>query len=139
MEHVADARVIVADTDAMGIAYYANYLRWFEIGRTELLRKRGLAYRALTEAGIHLPVVGADVRYRSPARYDDTIRIFAEVKKTGGASIAFGYRLLRQDGTLLAEGSTAHAFTDGQGRVVRVPSGVKKVLEPGAKTPQKGG
>ena len=123
----------------MGIAYYANYLRWFEIGRTELLRKKGLAYRGLTNAGIHLPVVEADVRYRSPARYDDTIRIFAEVRKTGGASIAFGYRVLREDGTLLAEGHTAHAFTDGEGKVVRVPPEVRKVLMAVASTLQKGG
>lgn len=128
MEHVADARVIFADTDALGIAYYANYLRWFEIGRVELLRKKGLAYRALTEAGIHLPVVEAEVRYRSPARYDDSLRIFAEVRKQGGASIAFGYRLVRSDGTLLAEGSTVHAFTDGEGRVVRAPEEFRKLF-----------
>jgi acyl-CoA thioester hydrolase len=128
LEHVADARVIFADTDAMGIAYYANYLRWFEIGRTELLRKKGLAYRALTEAGVHLPVVEAQIRYRSPARYDDTLRIFAEVRKRGGASVAFGYRLVRSDGMLLAEGSTVHAFTDGEGRVVRAPAEFHKAF-----------
>jgi acyl-CoA thioester hydrolase len=139
LEHVADARVIFADTDALGIAYYANYLRWFEIGRVELLRKRGLAYRSLAEAGFHLPVTEAAVRYRSPARYDDTLRIFAEVRNAGGASVEFGYRLVRADGTLLAEGSTVHAFTDGEGKVVRAPSEFRKLMKPVANTMEKGG
>lgn len=130
MEHVADVRVIFADTDAMGIAYYANYLKWFEVGRVELLRKRGMAYRDLTERGIHLPVVEASVRYVSPARYDDLLRINAEVETLGGASIAFGYRLERQDGKVLAEGSTLHAFTDGSGKVVRAPVEFARNMRP---------
>lgn len=122
MEHVADARVIVADTDAMGIVYYANYLRWFEMGRVELLRKKGMVYRDLTEAGVHLPVVEARVRYVSPARYDDVLRIHAEVRKMGGASISFGYAIEHADGRPVAEGDTLHAFTDDSGKVVRAPS-----------------
>jgi acyl-CoA thioester hydrolase len=130
VEFVADVRVIFADTDAMGIAYYANYLRWFEIGRVELLRRMGMAYRDLTERGVHLPVVEASVRYHSPARYDDVLRIRAGVQKLGGASIAFGYRLEREDGKLLAEGSTLHAFTDDEGRVVRAPAEFLKAVRP---------
>lgn len=122
MEPVATTRVLFADTDAMGIVYYANYLRWFEIGRVELLRRMGMAYRELTERGIHLPVTGVQVRYLSPARYDDALEIRAEVRDLRRASVAFGYRIHRaDDGAELAEGSTTHAFTDGSGRVIRIP------------------
>lgn len=122
MEPVAEVRVIFADTDAMGIVYYANYLQWFEMGRVELLRKRGMVYRDLTAGGFHLPVVEARVRYHSPARYDDVLKIHAEVRKTGGASIAFGYLIERADGLRIAEGETLHAFTGDSGKVVRAPA-----------------
>ena len=121
MERVAEVRVLFADTDAMGIAYYANYLKWFEAGRVELMRSIGMAYRELTGIGVHLPVTEANVRYLSPARYDDLLAIRAEVRGFRRASITFGYRIDREDGTLLADGSTVHAFTDGDGKVVRVP------------------
>lgn len=124
MQHVADVRVLYADTDAAGVAYYANYLRWFETGRAELMRRKGVAYRELTEAGVHLPVVEACVRYLSPARYDDLLQVFAEVREMRGARITFGYRLARADGKLLAEGTTLHAFTDARGKVVRAPAGL---------------
>ena len=123
MEKVATARVIFGETDAMGIVYYANYLKWFEMGRAELMRRRGLAYLDLTRRGVHLPVTRAEVRYLSPARYDDVLAIRAEVRGMGRASVTFGYRIEREDGTPLADGSTVHAFTDADGRVVRVPPG----------------
>lgn len=121
MERVATVRVLFADTDAMGIVYYANYLKWFETGRVEIMRRRGMAYRELTGKGIHLPVTEASVRYLSPARYDDLLAIHAEIRECKRASIAFGYRIERDDGVLLADGETVHAFTDDGGKVVRIP------------------
>ena len=121
MERVATVRVLFADTDAMGIVYYANYLKWFEMGRVELMRKLGLAYRELTGTGIHLPVTEASVRYLLPARYDDLLHIRAEIRGCKRASIAFGYRIEKENGAVLADGSTVHAFTDGEGKIVRVP------------------
>lgn len=121
MERVAEVRVLFADTDAMGIVYYANYLKWFEAGRVELMRRMGMAYRELTGIGVHLPVTEANVRYLSPARYDDLLSVYAEVLVRKRASIAFGYRIDREDGTILADGATVHAFTDGDGRIIRVP------------------
>ncbi len=123
MEQVATARVIFGDTDAMGIAYYGNYLRWFEVGRVELLRRKGMVYRDLTRRGIHLPVTRAEVRYLASAQYDDALVIRAAIRELKRASVSFAYRIEREDGTALAEGSTTHAFTDGQGRIVRVPGG----------------
>jgi len=121
MEKVAKVRVLFADTDAMGIVYYANYLKWFETGRVELMRKLGMAYRELTGIGVHLPVTEASVRYLAPARYDDFLDIHSEVRGFRRASITFGYRIERGDGALLADGFTVHAFTDGDGKIVRVP------------------
>lgn len=139
MEHVADARVTFADTDAMGIVYYANYLKWFETGRVELMRRMGMVYRDLTSTGYHLPVVEARVRYLSPARYDDLVRIRAEVRNRGGASITFGYRIEREDGKVLAEGDTVHAFTDDRGKVVRAPAGFLDLKDVNSIIGRKGG
>lgn len=138
MEHVATARVLFADTDAMGIVYYANYLRWFEMGRVELLRGRGMAYRELTTRGIHLPVTEVAIRYLSPARYDDLLEIRAEVQDLGRASVAFGYRILRAGGEILAEGSTTHAFTNETGRVIRAPTEFRNRILPCGKNGKEG-
>ena len=111
-------RVRYAETDQMHIVYYANYLVWFEIGRVELLRSLGLSYDSLEKEHLAiLPVVEATCRYRSPARYDDTILIETRPNLLRGSVIKFGYRILRkaEDGavpTLLAEGETVHVVCD---------------------------
>ena len=113
-------RVRYAETDQMGIVYYANYLVWFEIGRVELLRSLGLAYSQLeTDHECILPVVEATCRYRSPARYDDEILIETRPTMLRGSVIKFGYRIMRKnaDGAepaLLAEGETVHVVCDDQ-------------------------
>jgi acyl-CoA thioester hydrolase len=126
MERVATVRVLFADTDAMGIVYYSNYLKWFETGRVELMRKMGMAYRELRGIGVHLPVTEASVRYLSPARYDDLLAVHAEIRGCKRASIAFGYRIEREDGSLLVDGTTVHAFTDEDGKIIRVPDSFLK-------------
>ena len=139
MERVATVRVLFADTDAMGIVYYANYLKWFETGRVEIMRRHGMAYRELTGEGIHLPVTEASIRYLSPARYDDLLAIHAEIRECRRASIAFGYRIEREDGVLLVDGETVHAFTDGDGRIVRIPEIFFKKTGIGRQSSSKGG
>jgi acyl-CoA thioester hydrolase len=120
MPVTTQVRVRYAETDQMGIVYYANYLVWFEIGRVELLRSLGLAYSQLeTDHECILPVVAATCRYRSPARYDDEIVIETRPTLLRGSVIKFGYRILRKapDGiepTLLAEGETVHVVCDDQ-------------------------
>ena len=123
MPVTSQVRVRYAETDQMGIVYYANYLVWFEIGRVELLRSLGLAYSQLeTEHECILPVVEATCRYRSPARYDDRILIETRPALLRGSVLKFAYRILRkaadsQDGaepTLLAEGETVHVVCDDQ-------------------------
>jgi acyl-CoA thioester hydrolase len=120
MPVTTQARVRYAETDQMGIVYYANYLVWFELGRVELLRSLGLTYSRLeSDHGCILPVIVARCRYRSPARYDDEILIETRPAMLRGTVLKFAYRILRKgnDGdedTLLAEGETVHVVCDDQ-------------------------
>lgn len=131
MAHRTTCRVIYGDTDRMGQAYYGNYFRWFEIGRTEFFRALGLAYREIEERGILLPVSETHAKYSAPAFYDETIVIETAVDPSVRAGIKFDYRIFREDGrTLLAEGYTKHAFVDASGRVVRPPAFIRELLKP---------
>ena len=121
MPVTSQVRVRYAETDQMGIVYYANYLVWFEIGRVELLRSLGLAYSQLEiEHECILPVVEASCRYRSPARYDDEILIETRPALLRSSVLKFAYRILRKapheghDHELLAEGETVHVVCDDQ-------------------------
>ena len=105
---VGEARVRVryAETDQMGVVYHANYLVWFEVGRVELMRQRGIDYKRMEmEEGCGIAVVEATVRYKAPAKYDDELIIETRVLKARGPVVNFGYRILRvEDGMLLCEG-----------------------------------
>jgi acyl-CoA thioester hydrolase len=111
-------RVRYAETDQMGVVYYANYFVWCEIGRVEFFRQLGHDYNRLEqEEDCHLPVVEATCRYRSPARYDDEIFIETRVTTLRGPVIKFGYRLLRiepEGERLLSEAETVHVCVDKQ-------------------------
>jgi acyl-CoA thioester hydrolase len=120
MPVTTQVRVRYAETDQMGIVYYANYLVWFELGRVELLRSVGLAYSQLEkEHECILPVVSVSCRYRAPARYDDEILIETRPEMMRGTVLKFAYRILRKapgggEPTLLAEGDTVHVVCDDQ-------------------------
>lgn len=120
---VTELRVRYAETDAMGVVYYANYFVWFELGRTEWIRARGLTYREIEEAGILLPVVEAHCAYRAGARYDDLVRLETTVTALTPARVSFAYRATRAapgGETLLVEGRTAHVFLTREGRIARL-------------------
>jgi acyl-CoA thioester hydrolase len=122
LTNVTSYRVIYGDTDQMGVVYYANYLQWFERGRSEFLRQLGLPYSTIEQAGFHFPVAEVACRYANPARYDDVIQIDTELSELGRASLFFTYRVSRpSDKCLLATGSTKHACVDRSGRVARIP------------------
>jgi acyl-CoA thioester hydrolase len=130
VEHVATVRVIYGDTDAAGIVYYGNYLRWFEIGRAELMRQKGFSYRDVMEReGVLLPVIEAGATYHASARYDDVLRIHAEIREVKGVRLTFGYRIQREDGAVLVTGHTVHAFTGRDGRPVRPPAAFRALSE----------
>ena len=122
-------RVIYGDTDSMGIAYYANYLRWFEMGRTELFRSLGVAYRKIEEGGVALPVSEVFCKFHNPLQYDDILVIETSLDTKLRAGMKFDYRLLYEDReTIAAAGYTKHAFLDGNGRVVRPPAYLRKII-----------
>ena len=138
MEHVATLRVIYGDTDAAGIVYYGHYLRWFEVGRAELMRRKGFSYRETMEQGVLLPVIEAGASYHASARYDDVLRILAEIREIRGVRLAFGYRIERDDGTLLVTGHTVHAFTGRDGKPVRPPAAFRALSLANDKSRDKG-
>jgi acyl-CoA thioester hydrolase len=113
-------RVRYAETDRMGLLHHANYLVYFEQGRTELLRSSGLAYKDLEDQGYLLVLTKIEVRYRSPARYDDLLTLRTTVVRTTAVRIDHKYELLR-DGVLVAEGSSTLGCVDRDGRVQALP------------------
>ncbi len=116
-------RVPYADTDQMGVVYYANYLVYFERFRNELLRRTGISYRQWEERGIVLPVVEVFCRYRSSARYDDILTVSGGVRPLGRTRIRIDY-LVRRGDIPLAEGHTIHACLNRSGRPIRIPDGL---------------
>lgn len=102
-------RVRYAETDAMGVVYHANYLAWFEMARIEMLDKMGIPYKSLEEEGYLLPVLDAQLAYKSPARFDDRLTIEAKITEPPRMKIAIEYAV-RRDDTLLCTGKTVHAF-----------------------------
>jgi acyl-CoA thioester hydrolase len=113
----------------MGIVYYANYLIWFEIGRTDWLRETGSTYRSMEEQGIQLPVIEAHCEYRQGARYDDEVEIRTRARKLSPLRVQFDYEAVRRaDGVVLATGHTVHATVDGSGRPVRMPDRIKDLF-----------
>jgi acyl-CoA thioester hydrolase len=129
MMHRYPIRVRYAETDQMGFAYHAHYLRWFEIGRVEMLRSLGTSYRAVEESGTSLPVVEAHCRYLRPARFDDLLTVESGVLELHRASVRFAYRVIRDsDEELITLGHTGHCFLDRGGRPVRPPPELAEVL-----------
>ena len=126
---VSTLRVRYAETDKMGVVYYANYLVWFEVARADLLRSLGWSYREMEIAGISLPVIEAHCHYLRPARYDDEIDVKTEGRMLSPVRMEFDYQVVRsQDGTIAAEGKTVHAALDASGRPCRLPARVREVF-----------
>jgi acyl-CoA thioester hydrolase len=128
--HEALLRVRYAETDKMGVVYHANYLIWFEIGRTEFCRARGFSYRDMEEnENAFLVVAESYCRYKAPAYYDDVLRVRTHITELRRRSLRFGYEIVREsDGTVIAEGETGHVVTDANGRVRSMPQGFAELL-----------
>jgi len=127
--HRAEYRVIYGDTDNMGVAYHANYLRWFEIGRAELFRSLEMTYKSIEEKGFFLPVSEVYCKFINSAQYDDRIIIEAAVDASMRAGIKFDYRILRKtDEAELVQGFTKHAYMNKNGQVIRPPRFIKDIL-----------
>ena len=127
---VTTLRVRYAETDKMGVVYYANYLVWFEVARTDLLRSLGWTYREMEVAGVSLPVIEAHCDYKRPARYDDEIEVRTEGQMLSAVRMRFNYTVLRrEDGVVAAAGHTVHAAVDPSGRPCRLPARVKQAFQ----------
>lgn len=108
-----EVRVIFGDTDAMGIVYYGNYLRWFEVGRNEFMRQMNYPYARMEREGNWLPVVEVSCKYKAPARYDDLLLIRTHIKEIKASTIVMGYEIVKKDKEeICVTGWTRHAVTD---------------------------
>ena len=122
-------RVRYAETDKMGVVYYANYFVWFEVGRTDLLRASGWTYRDMETEGFGLPVIEAQCTYREPAKYDDEIDVRTRGEMLSPVRVKFSYEVVRAaDAATLATGTTVHVTLNRQGRPCRLPERVRAML-----------
>jgi acyl-CoA thioester hydrolase len=128
--HETLLRVRYSETDKMGIVHHANYLIWFEIGRTEFCRDRGFSYRDMEENdNAFLVVAESYCRYKAPARFDDQLLVRTHITELRRRSLRFGYEVVRAtDGQIIAEGETGHVVTDKSGRVRSFPPGYSQLL-----------
>ena len=126
----ARLRVIYGDTDQMGVVYYANYFRYFELARSEYFRSRGGSYLEIEREGLMLPVVEATASYKSPARYEDVLLVRTRVSELKWVSLTFTYEVFREGGTdiPLCTGRTVHACVSREGRLTRLPDSVVRLL-----------
>ena len=122
-------RVIYADTDQMGVVYYGNYGRFYEIGRSEMIREMGFPYRELENGGVMMPVYSVESRYRNVLRYDELITIETTVKELPTAKIKFHHRIFNEDGGLAHEATVVLVFMDMKTKkLIRAPEMLLKVF-----------
>ena len=122
-----ELRVRFCETDLMGIVHHATYLVYFEAGRVDWLRRRGITYADWTERGVQVPVASADVQYRAPSRFDDVLAIETTLSKLRSVSLDYTYRIRRGD-TLVAEGFTRLACIDASNKLLRIPEEIRESL-----------
>ena len=126
---VSTVRVRYAETDKMGVVYYANYFVWFEVARAELLRSLGWSYRDMEQAGVALPVIEARCAYHRSARYDDELDVRTEGRMLSPVRMQFDYEVVRrEDAAVAASGTTVHAAVDERGRPCRLPDRIRQVF-----------
>ncbi|MDF2960893.1 MAG: thioesterase [Paenibacillus sp.] len=112
-------RVRYQETDQMGVVYHTNYLNWFEIGRTELIRTLGMPYHKIEESGLLLPLVDAQMQFKLPAKYDDVITICTRIEEFTHLRVHFASEI-RRGGELLVSGSTRHVWVNREWRPTRI-------------------
>jgi acyl-CoA thioester hydrolase len=126
---VTTVRVRYAETDRMGVVYYAHYFVWFEVARADLLRALGWTYRELEETGVFLPVIEAQCEYRRPARYDDEVEVRTEGRVSSPIRMEFSYAVgLKGRADVVAVGRTMHAALDRQGKPCRLPARIREAF-----------
>lgn len=130
IQHHSDIRVRYADTDQMGFVYYGKYPEYFEVGRTELIRSLGLAYKEIEERGIWMPVIDLHINYKVPARYDELLVCNTFIPEIPRATLLTTYEIFKEDGSLSVSGKVVLAFLKQEnGRPTRVPSFMLEAIE----------
>ena len=125
-----DVRIYYEDTDCGDVVYYANYLKYFERARTHYLEARGLSVKELMKTGLVFVVVHAEVDYRAPARYGETLEIETTMPESSAATITFSHVVLeRESRRVVAEGAARLAVTDGNGKVKRLDKATVAALQ----------
>jgi acyl-CoA thioester hydrolase len=125
-----DIRIYYEDTDAAGVVYHSNYIKYFERARTEYLRSNGLLIAQLAEDGFIFPVIRVEIDYKSPARHDDLLTITTRPVRTGGSSCTIGHTVIRKsDGKVLAEGIITLVCVNHELKPVRIPAALRALLE----------
>ena len=122
-----ELRVRFCETDLMGIVHHGSYLVYFEAGRVEWLRRRGVTYADWASRGVHLPVVEAHVSYKAPSRFDDLLHVDTTLAELRSVSMKFSYAI-RREGTLIAEGFTRLGCIDAEHKLLRIPEHMRDVL-----------
>ena len=122
-------RIIYGDTDKMGIVYHANYLRWFEIGRSEMFRAWGMPYKAIEARGYFMPVSEVQCKFLTPAGYDDLLQIETTLDTSIKAGMRFTYNIFSENREIIhVKGSSRHAFINSNGKVVRPPKFMTELI-----------
>lgn len=122
LTHRTTYRVLYADTDQMGVMYYGNYAKLYELGRAELIRDRGFPYAKLEEQGIVMPVFSVEATYRNVLRYDEVVTVETTVREIPQARMTFYHRIFKEDGALAHEARVVLVFLDTRtNRPVRAP------------------
>ena len=123
-----NVRVRYAETDRMDVVYHSNYLIWFETARIQMLDQIGIPYREIEARGLFLPVLTVSAEYKSPARFDDRLKIHLFMRKKPRARMHFDYEVYRES-ELLATGKSSHGFMDLQGKGQRPPEDLLAKIE----------
>ncbi len=127
---VSHIRVRFAETDKFGAAYHGAYFAWFEVGRTDWLRERGMTYVDMMSRDLHLPVISTEAKFLRPVAYDDRIEITTTLGEVTGVRLRFEYELRREGETeTLTRAHTEHASVDGSGRPRRFPEDILRLLK----------
>ncbi len=128
-EHKEKVRVRYSETDQMGVVYHGNYLPYFEIGRVEWLRNKGISYKALEESHVMLPIASLTLNYKKPARYDDLLTVITKFKSYSGVKIEFECEIRSEQDELLTTASFLLVFVDMKtGRPMLPPNNVLEII-----------
>ena len=128
-EHQIQVRVRYSETDQMSVVYHGNYVPYFEMGRVEWLRNKGISYKSLEESGIALPIVSMTINYKKPARYDDLLTVITKFKSQTSVKIEFDCEIRNENNELLTTAHFILVFVDvNLGKAIQPPKYILDIM-----------